>query len=187
MAADAGAETSHASELTREETDQQERSKERLFPVEPKRKGSYKAMLAGSFKEVEMEELLPADEDGFPSEVSNPEDDADDPYCPTILLSSSDKKRIYQRWKDTLIVKLLGKKVGYRFLYRTLMNQWRPKEEIAMADMGIDFYLFQFNNEYDFSRVLYDRPWIVADHVLVVRKSQPRFDPDEAVIDRVVV
>ncbi|KAJ4827210.1 hypothetical protein Tsubulata_023733 [Turnera subulata] len=39
----------------------------------------------------------------------------------------------------------------------------------------------------DYNRVLYDGPWIVADHVLNVRKWQPRFDPDEAAIDRAVI
>ncbi|KAJ4847099.1 hypothetical protein Tsubulata_024172 [Turnera subulata] len=78
-------------------------------------------------------------------------------------------------------------KVGYRFLHLTLMYQWKPKGEIIMADMGNDFYLLQFTTEEDYKHVLYDGPWLVADHVLIVRKWQPRFDPDEATIDRAVL
>ncbi|KAJ4824422.1 hypothetical protein Tsubulata_032607 [Turnera subulata] len=36
-------------------------------------------------------------------------------------------------------------------------------------------------------KVLFDGPWMVADYVLTVRRWQPRFDPDEAVIDRASV
>ncbi|KAJ4822858.1 hypothetical protein Tsubulata_005336, partial [Turnera subulata] len=86
---------------------------------------------------------------------SDPEDEEEkDPFCPTICLSSADKRR----WKQTLIIKLLGKKVGYCFLHRTLMNQWKPKGEIIMADMGNNFYLLQFHNDQDYDRVLYDGP-----------------------------
>ncbi|KAJ4829285.1 hypothetical protein Tsubulata_000974 [Turnera subulata] len=153
-----------------EELDQQERSnkkvkctgmsgidfskliplEERLFPDEPRRKESYKFMLTGQSSEAEMTEPDRKDWDGFLFEDSDPEDeDEEDPFCPTIRLSSADKRRIYQRWKQTLIIKLLGKK--------------------------------------DYDRVLYDGPWIVADHVLTVRKWQPRFDPDEAIIDRAIL
>ncbi|KAJ4844588.1 hypothetical protein Tsubulata_038190 [Turnera subulata] len=161
---------------------------DRLFPEDPKRKGSYKYMLTGQSSEEAMPDAKQEDSDGFLSEESDPEDeDEEDPFCPTIRLSSTDKKRIYQRWKNSLIIKLLGKKVGYHFLHRTLMNQWKPRGEIIMADMGNDFYLLQFNTKQDYNRVLYDGPWIVADHVLTVRKWQPRFDPDEATIDRAVI
>ncbi|KAJ4842083.1 hypothetical protein Tsubulata_009435 [Turnera subulata] len=207
MAAVTSSTASDADALSVEETDQQERSTkkakrtgersevtgmsvedERLPSDEPRRKISYKSMLSGRSTTKGMEDVPVDDGDEYWSEESDPEDEDDeDPYCPTILLSSADKKRIYKRWKNTLIVKLLGKRVGYRFLHRSLMYQWKPRGEIIMADMGNDFYLLQFNTEYDYNRVLFDGPWLVADHVLMVRRWQPCFDPDEAVIDKAIV
>ncbi|KAJ4847601.1 hypothetical protein Tsubulata_002699 [Turnera subulata] len=207
MAAPAGHAAEVTPEVTREEEDQRERSNKkakmvlgvetegtgaipdaRLFHEEPRRKASYKTMVAGGSRDAMMEDVGLEDDEGFGSEASDSEDEEDDdPFCPTIRLSSSDKKRIYQRWKNTLIVKLLGKKVGHRFLHRTLMNQWKPRGEIVMADMGNDFYLLQFNTEQDYQQVLYDGPWLVADHVLTVRRWQPCFDKEEAVIDRAIV
>ncbi|KAJ4838451.1 hypothetical protein Tsubulata_041033 [Turnera subulata] len=206
----AGTAASSASDLTEpsaEEADLRERSNKKvkrmaltgvisghggsgdsLGPDEPRRKSSYLTMLTGRTAEAEMEEAAEEDFEDCYSEDSDSGDEADDdPSCPTIRLTSSDKKRIYQRWKDTLIVKLLGKRVGYRFLHRSLMNQWKPRGEIVMADMGNDFYLLQFTNDQDYQRVLFDGPWVVADHVLIVRRWQPRFDPDEATIDKAVV
>ncbi|KAJ4836147.1 hypothetical protein Tsubulata_038857 [Turnera subulata] len=199
--------TSDRSELSTEEADLQAHSNKKvkrmastggastqeiaddvLFPEEPRRKNSYVAMLTGRSSEAAMEDVFDdVQEDCFSEDFDSGDEEDDDPFCPTIRLTSSDKKRIYRRWKDTLIVKLLGKSVGYRFLHRTLMNQWKPRGEIVMADMGNDFYLLQFTNEYDYNRVLYDGPWIVADHVLIVRRWQPQFDPDDAIIDKAVV
>ncbi|KAJ4822097.1 hypothetical protein Tsubulata_002812, partial [Turnera subulata] len=123
---------------------------DRLFPVEPCRKVSYKSMVSGKTVEAERGEEMPEDLEGFVPEESDPEDDDDeDPFCPMIRLSSNDKKRIYIRWMNTLIIKLLGKR--------------------------------------DYNRVLFDGPWMVADHVLTVRKWQPCFDPVEVVIDRVTI
>ncbi|KAJ4842246.1 hypothetical protein Tsubulata_028698 [Turnera subulata] len=122
-----------------------------------------------------------AEHEGYFLEASDSDDEEDgDPYLPTIRLTYGDKKRFYRRWKDTLVVKWLGKRVGYRFLHHTLVNQWRPHGEIIMADMDNDFYLLQFTNNLDYNRELYDGPWIIADHVLIVRRWQPCFDLDEA-------
>ncbi|KAJ4847100.1 hypothetical protein Tsubulata_024173 [Turnera subulata] len=105
-----------ASERSSEEVDQRERSnkkvkrtdvlaidfsqpiapEERLFPEEPRRKGSYKFMLTGQSPGVAEEDIAADDLEGFFSDESDPEDDVDeDPFSPTIRLSSSDKKRIY--------------------------------------------------------------------------------------------
>ncbi|KAJ4828024.1 hypothetical protein Tsubulata_035103 [Turnera subulata] len=169
------------------EADKGFEGQDRLFTDETRRKISYKSMLSGRPAMEAMDDVPLEEEDEYWSDSDPEEDDDEDPFCPTILLSSADKQRIYKRWRNTLIVKLLGKRVGYRFLHRSLMNQWKPRGEIIMADMGNDFYLLQFNTEYDYNRVLYDGPWLVADHVLTVRRWQPCFDPDEAVIDKAVV
>ncbi|KAJ4829334.1 hypothetical protein Tsubulata_015566, partial [Turnera subulata] len=81
---------------------------DRLFSEDLRRKNSFAAMLTG--RSVE-EDMADADQDDSFSVTSDTDDEEDDdPFCPTIQLISSDKKRIYKRWKDTLIVKLLGKR-----------------------------------------------------------------------------
>ncbi|KAJ4851652.1 hypothetical protein Tsubulata_014474 [Turnera subulata] len=75
-----------------------------------------------------------------PRNLDSKDEEDDDPYYPTIQLTSSGKRHIYQRWRNTLIIKLLGKK--------------KPRGGIVMADMGNDFYLLQFNTNQDYNRVL---------------------------------
>lgn len=37
-----------------------------------------------------------------------------------VPITTEDKKQVYQRWANTLIVKLYGKTVGYNFLNKKL-------------------------------------------------------------------
>ena len=57
------------------------------------------------------------------------EDDEDDDYnedmeaeCPLIYLTKDAKERIRRPWKRTLIIKLLGKSIGYSLLLKKINN-----------------------------------------------------------------
>ena len=50
------------------------------------------------------------------------EDDCDEEDCPVIKLSIKEKKRIRKPWQQTLIIKLMGRSVGYMFLIQRLKN-----------------------------------------------------------------
>ncbi|KAJ4850545.1 hypothetical protein Tsubulata_019083 [Turnera subulata] len=141
MAAAAGHAVTANPEASQEETDQQERNNKKvkrsennlettipmvvpegpLFPDQPRGKTSYRAMLGGRSADVDMSDGLQEVLKGYLSEESHPEDeDDDDHFFPTVGLTSNDKKRIYRRWQNTLIIKLLGKRVGYRFFTSNL-------------------------------------------------------------------
>ncbi|KAJ4844777.1 hypothetical protein Tsubulata_003486 [Turnera subulata] len=152
---------------------------------ETRRKSSYKEMLAGA-QDTPMADLEQELEDYYADSGSDEEEDEDE-ECPVIRLSSDLKKRIRRPWLKTLFIKVLGRSVGYRFLHRSLLNQWKLKGQVTMADMGNDYYLLRFTNDEDYDRVLFDGPWMVLDHVVIVRRWEPHFDPDNAVIDKAVV
>ena len=50
---------------------------------------------------------------------SKEEDDHD---CPSIKLSKEEKARIRKPWKNTLIIKLLGKSVGFNLFLRKVIE-----------------------------------------------------------------
>lgn len=52
--------------------------------------------------------------------VSDGEEDDEDDRCPVIRLSRVDKRRLCQPWKNSLIVKLFGRSIGYTYLCRRL-------------------------------------------------------------------
>jgi hypothetical protein len=115
------------------------------------------------------------------------DDDSDEDDCPVIKLSMEEKKRIRAPWKQTLIIKLMGRKVGYMFFMQRLKNMWNLRGDFTLTDLGNDFYLAKFANTEDKEHVLFGGPWMVTDHYLTVRTWHPNFDPFEATIDKVAV
>ncbi|KAG5253172.1 receptor protein [Salix suchowensis] len=115
------------------------------------------------------------------------DDDADEDDCPVIKISSEEKKRIRAPWQQTLIIKLMGRKVGYMFFMQRLRNMWKLRGDFTLTDLGNEFYLAKFANPEDREHVLFGGPWMVTDHYLTIRTWHPNFDPFEATIDKVAV
>lgn len=59
---------------------------------------------------------------------------------PVLLLSEKEEKRIHKPWKKGTIVKLLGRKIGYKVLESRLKQ---------IIDLGNEFFLVNFSNEDD--------------------------------------
>lgn len=90
-------------------------------------------------------------------------------------------------WRKLLIIKCLGKRLGYNFMVRRLSQLWKLKSPFMVTDLGNEFFLVKFESEEDSDHVLFDGPWMVADQYITVRQWQPNFDPEEASIETVVV
>ncbi|KAJ8769183.1 hypothetical protein K2173_000958 [Erythroxylum novogranatense] len=151
---------------------------------EPKRKGTYRDYVVG------FADGVPPSGEEFTEEVSEDDsdmDEPDDPECPTVHLTTTDKLRIRRAWSHTLIVKVLGHRIGYRFLVASLKRQWRLQCDVVLAEMGNDFYLVKLNCLEDYRVVLEGGPWMVADHILAVMKWCPNFNRFAVSIDRATV
>ena len=72
----------------------------------------FKEKLLGQILENLDEDLIFEDEEDEGSD----EDEEIDRDCPTIRLSKEEKVRIRLPWKKTLIIKLLGRSIGYNLL-----------------------------------------------------------------------
>ncbi|OMO70978.1 hypothetical protein COLO4_28420 [Corchorus olitorius] len=104
-----------------------------------------------------------------------------------ITLSNSDKERLAKRWAQSLIVKVYGKKVGFKFLSLKLAQLWKLKKFPAIVDLGEDFFLLKFEFENDYHYVLKEGPWFIGGHFLTVRKWEPNFRASEATFSSVAV
>lgn len=68
--------------------------------------------------------------------ISDDEEDADDEVdggCPIIRLTKEEKLRLRNKWRQTLIVKVLGRNVGYAYLLRRLTAIWHPKARMDVV------------------------------------------------------
>ncbi|XP_061368698.1 uncharacterized protein LOC133311642 [Gastrolobium bilobum] len=101
----------------------------------------------------------------------------DDPLFPRYTFSLEEHKRDCEQWRKALIIKLLGKRMGVRFLMARLVRQWNLLGTYEVIDLDNGYLLLRFLEDSDYRHVLEDGPWLVNDHYVVVQRWMPLFDP----------
>ncbi|KAJ1406035.1 hypothetical protein SESBI_25487 [Sesbania bispinosa] len=99
----------------------------------------------------------------------------DDPLCPIVKVTKAEIKYACQPWRIAIIVKLLGQKMGMKFLRQRLIKLWQPEGGMDMIDLENDYFLIQFSNLAYVSR----GPWMILDHYLLIRKWHLKFFPSQ--------
>ncbi|MCH83894.1 hypothetical protein A2U01_0004722 [Trifolium medium] len=107
--------------------------------------------------------------------------------CPEFVFSKTEEKRIHRPWRRGVIVKLLGRKIGYKALETRLKQMWVRKGVISIIDLGNDYYLVAFSNSEDQYEALMNGPWFIYDHYLTVKEWCPNFHPASDTITKVAV
>ncbi|XP_031124237.1 uncharacterized protein LOC116026951 [Ipomoea triloba] len=82
-----------------------------------------------------------------------------------------------KRWENTLIVKVLGKVVGYNYLLRRLRTIWAPKCGMDLIAIQNGYFLARFASVTDYEHARLEGPWTVLDHCLAVKDWEPDFNP----------
>ncbi|XP_031120629.1 uncharacterized protein LOC116023759 [Ipomoea triloba] len=111
--------------------------------------------------------------------VSDDEEEADDDIdinCPVIRLSREEKVRLWSKLKQTLIVKVMGRSMGYGYLLRRLTSLWRPKARMELVTVDNRYFLVKFASLDDLEFAKYGGLWMVMDHYLIVKEWIPNFD-----------
>ncbi|XP_019152395.1 PREDICTED: uncharacterized protein LOC109149188 [Ipomoea nil] len=115
------------------------------------------------------------------------EQEDDDPMCPVVKLTKEEKRRMRRRWENTLIIKVLGKTVGYNYLLRRLRTIWNPKSGMDLIAIQNGYHLVRFASVADYEHARLEGPWTVLDHCLAVKDWEPDFDPMRDETQRLLV
>jgi hypothetical protein len=107
--------------------------------------------------------------------------------CPAFVLSKNEEKRIHRPWRRGVIVKLLGRRTGYKALETRLKQMWVRNGTINIVDLGHDYYLVAFTHEDDRNEALTNGLWFIYDHYLTVKEWKPNFHPGSDTIKSVAV
>ena len=75
-----------------------------------------------------------------------------------VNLSGARKASIRSLWTNALIIKVVGKIMGYQFLTSRIMSMWKPSGRLDCVDLEKDFFLVRFSLKEDYERVLKDGP-----------------------------
>ncbi|KAI7980939.1 hypothetical protein LOK49_Contig90G00002 [Camellia lanceoleosa] len=72
---------------------------------------------------------------------------------PTISLTKKLLENIRKPWENALIIRLLGKNIGYRMLCSRVKNIWGLQGEFNAIDLGSNYFLFKFSEQEDCAKV----------------------------------
>ncbi|KAI9110662.1 hypothetical protein K1719_018528 [Acacia pycnantha] len=135
--------------------------------------------------------------EGDLSDDSISEDDDNEPICvitedpkrnfPSFSFSGKMRKRLYRAWNQAVIVKLLGRNIGYKILLSILQKLWARKGVISLINVGNGFFVVKLSNKEDYNNALTGGPWMLFDHYLTVRPWEPQFQAKTASINKVAV
>lgn len=110
-----------------------------------------------------------------------------DPNCPVIPVSKEEKERLRRPWRRTLIVKVLGRKVSYSYLFQRLQRMWKPDANFDLIAIDQDYFLARFDSLRDYEFAKYEGPWIILGHYLTVQEWEPNFFPHKNKLNKLLV
>ncbi|CAI0427410.1 unnamed protein product [Linum tenue] len=94
---------------------------------------------------------------------------------PELRVSDSLRNKLSAPWKRTLVVRLLGRSIGYSTLCNRLKALWRPSTAMEIFALDDDCFLVKLGNDNDYFSALSGGPWVIFDHYLVVQQWTPSF------------
>nr|KYP38810.1 Transposon TX1 uncharacterized [Cajanus cajan] len=56
-----------------------------------------------------------------------------------------------------------------------VQKEWAKNGVVRLVDLSQDYYLVQFASEEDYKHALFEGPWLIADHYIVVQRWRPFF------------
>lgn len=98
--------------------------------------------------------------------VKNLEDES----CFNMGMSREEKIFVRRPWCTSLIIKFIGRRIGYQYLLKRLQAMWRIQSSITLIDLLNNFFIVCFRAKEDYDTALFDGTWLVGDHYLHVQK-----------------
>ncbi|XP_061373061.1 uncharacterized protein LOC133315448 [Gastrolobium bilobum] len=87
--------------------------------------------------------------------------------------------------EETLIVKLLAKKLSVSFMKKRLENMWAREGKILVTDVENDFIFVRFEKKEDMNFALLAGPWSIFGHYLAIRRWEPDFHAMQTSIGKI--
>ncbi|XP_015962326.1 uncharacterized protein LOC107486291 [Arachis duranensis] len=106
---------------------------------------------------------------------------------PEVEVSLAEYDEWCRPWKLSLIVKVLGKNIGFRSMDSWVHRFWSKNGNVKVIDLTGEFFLVHFDNEGDYKHALFEGPWQVAGHYLLVQRWRPLFQPSEDGMQKLAV
>ncbi|KAH1213844.1 hypothetical protein GmHk_14G041722 [Glycine max] len=106
---------------------------------------------------------------------------------PIVHIDDSVFNGLYAPWQDALVVKLLGKNIGFQAIKDCLTRIWKLVAGFDILDIGNHFYMVKFDTTEDRQKVIDGGPWMIFYHYLTVQTWTPDFISPTTKIDKTMV
>lgn len=73
-------------------------------------------------------------------------------------MTKQEKIAARRPWRSSLIIKLVGRSIGYHYLSRRIQTMWRTQTEPTLIDLSNNFYVVKLQGREEYERALFDRP-----------------------------
>lgn len=97
-------------------------------------------------------------------------------------MTSSEKIEARKPSQSNLIIKLIGRRIGYHYLSKKIQVTWKPQSIFTLIDLTNDFFIVKFTIQDDYNNVLLNGSCMIGEHYLHVQCYKPNFMVDEEVI-----
>ncbi|XP_019173801.1 PREDICTED: uncharacterized protein LOC109169373 [Ipomoea nil] len=81
----------------------------------------------------------------------------------------------------------MGRSVGYAYLLRRLTSMWKPKGKMELIAIDNGYFIVRFGAVEDLEHAMFEGPWMIMDHYLLVKPWIPDFDPYADVTEKILV
>ncbi|KDO37533.1 hypothetical protein CISIN_1g048335mg, partial [Citrus sinensis] len=98
-------------------------------------------------------------------------------FLPSISFSQKVHEQLIKPWQSTVVVKFLGRMIGYKALCSLLEILWPNIGGYSIIDLDNGYFLVKFRKE---------GPWLVSGHFLIVQLWSPHFDSSNEKIDKII-
>ena len=111
----------------------------------------------------------------------------EDGKVPRVRFEKEVLKKLAIPWKDTLVIKLLGRHLSYPFMKGKLKTLWRLKGGYELMSAGFGYFSAKFDLSEDREKVMVGGPWMIQDQYLAVKQRSPDFSVCEESFGRTMV
>lgn len=132
-------------------------------------------MIKGSYNAQEGSE-----EEEDEGDVSNDDviEEGDDETWFGMGMTRAEKIEERRSGRNNLIIKLVGRTIGYQYLWKQIQAMWRTESEFMLIDLSNHFYIIKLYRREEYERALLDGPWMIGDNYLHVQRWKPNFIAD---------
>ncbi|KAK2412313.1 zinc ion binding / nucleic acid binding protein [Trifolium repens] len=106
---------------------------------------------------------------------------------PKCYADDSVLKDLWLPWQHAVIVKLLGKNLGFFAMRDRLKAIWKLTGDMEMLDVGYGFFMIKFDLEADRDKVISGGPWMIYDNYVAIRPWTTDFISSQVKINKTLV